>query len=82
MQDTVAEVDGLRTSVASECGVVTATVDGLGTLVGLTITDAVAEMDARTVAALTVSTVHQAVRRVTTERERLLQALRASLRQM
>ncbi|UDF23208.1 YbaB/EbfC family nucleoid-associated protein [Rhodococcus qingshengii] len=61
LQDAVDGVGALRVVVSSEGGIVTATVDGLGALVDLRITDAVTAMNSQTVAALTVATIHQAV---------------------
>lgn len=81
MQDAVAGVGAVRAVAVSKGGIVTATVDGLGSLVELQITDAVISMDSRTVAALTVDTIHQAVQRSNEERDRLVAELRSSLQQ-
>ncbi|WP_243621936.1 YbaB/EbfC family nucleoid-associated protein [Rhodococcus sp. ARC_M6] len=79
MQDAVGDVDAIRTTASSADGTVVACVNGTGTLVGLTITDAVTAMDSRAVAALTIATIHQAVHRSGIERERLLNRLHSSL---
>ncbi|MFC8933438.1 YbaB/EbfC family nucleoid-associated protein [Rhodococcus sp. NPDC057135] len=81
LQDAVDGVTALRAVVASEGGIVTATVDGLGALVDLRITDAITAMDSPAVAALTVATIHQAVQQSNDERERLVGELRVSLKQ-
>lgn len=79
MQDAVGDVDAIRTTVSSPDGTVVACVNGTGSLVGLTITDAVTTMDSRAVAALTIATIHQAVQRSELERERLMNRLYRSL---
>ncbi|MFF8325820.1 YbaB/EbfC family nucleoid-associated protein [Rhodococcus qingshengii] len=81
LQDAVDGVGALRAVVSSEGGIVTATVDGLGALVDLRITDAITAMNSRTVAALTVATIHQAVQQSNDERERLVSELRVALKQ-
>ena len=52
LQEAVDGVGALRAVVSSEGGIVTATVDGLGALVDLRITDAITAMNSQTVAAL------------------------------
>lgn len=81
LQDAVDGVGALRVVVSSEGGIVTATVDGLGALADLRITDAITAMNSQTVAALTVATIHQAVRQSNDERERLVSELRVALKQ-
>eukprot|EP01133_Synstelium_polycarpum_P022537 gene22536-27040_t len=81
LQDAVDGVGALRVVVSSEGGIVTATVDGLGALVDLRITDAITAMNSQTVAALTVATIHQAVQQSNDERERLVSELRVALKQ-
>ncbi|WP_424809682.1 YbaB/EbfC family nucleoid-associated protein [Rhodococcus sp. 27YEA15] len=80
MQDTLVGIDAIRGVAVSPGNIVTATVNGLGTLVELQITDAVTSMQARTVASLTVATIHQAVQQAGVERDRLMTSLTRSLR--
>ena len=81
LQDAVDGGGALGGVVASEGGIATATGDGLGALVDLRIPDAVTAMNSQTVAALTVATIHQAVRQSNDERERLVSELRVALKQ-
>lgn len=79
MHDATGDIEGIRATVSSPDGTVTACVDGTGTLIDLAITDVVTSMDPRAVAALTIATIHQCVYRSGLERKRLLHRLRQSL---
>ncbi|NLG56463.1 MAG: YbaB/EbfC family nucleoid-associated protein [Rhodococcus sp.] len=79
VEDIQGAIARIRARATDDDDIVTAEVDGMGTLTGLWIDDSIANSDARTVSALIIATANQASLNATTQRAALLSQLQEGL---